>query len=222
MHLADTLSRAPRSSTVQQPDEEDTFDVMTVSYISSSRLEELKRHTVDDTSLQTLSTLIRHEWPRKQRNLPHAIRPYFPFRDELAINDGVIMKGHKAVIPESLHKDYISIMHRGHPGAEATRRRGRGIVFWPTMTDDINKETESCSVCNSTILHQQKRTTPATSSFRPALVNCGNRHLRMAQSAVLGASWLIFRLVWDWPASWCNLCNSYHKTTTKKHHTLSY
>lgn len=97
-----------------------------------------------------------------------------------------------------------------------------GIVFWPTMTDDINKETESCSVCNSTILHQQKRTTPATSSFRPALVNCGNRHLRMAQSAVLGASWLIFRLVWDWPASWCNLCNSYHKTTTKKHHTLSY
>lgn len=125
MHLADTLSRAPRSSTVQQPDEEDTFDVMTVSYISSSRLEELKRHTADDTSLQTLSTLIRHEWPRKQRNLPHAIRPYFPFRDELAINDGVIMKGHKAVIPESLHKDYISIMHRGHPGAEATRRRGR-------------------------------------------------------------------------------------------------
>jgi len=106
MHLADTLSRALRRSTVQQPDEEDNFDVMTVSYISSSRLEELKRHTVDDTTLQTLGTIIRHEWPRKQRNLPNAIRPYFPFRDKRTIKDGVIMKGHKAVVPVSLQKEY--------------------------------------------------------------------------------------------------------------------
>lgn len=133
MHLADTLSRAPRSSTVQQPD--DSLDVMTVS----SRLEELKRHRADDTTLQTLSTIIRHEWLRKQQNLPHAIRPYFPFRDELTIKDGVIRKGHKAVIPVSLQKEYISTVHRGHPGAEPTRQRVRGIVFWPTMTDDVNK-----------------------------------------------------------------------------------
>ena len=90
MHLADTLSRAPRSSTVQQPNEEDSFDMMTVSYIPSSCLEELKRHTMDDTTLQTISTIIRHEWLRKR----NAIRPYFPFRDELTIKDGVIMKGH--------------------------------------------------------------------------------------------------------------------------------
>ena len=58
MHLADTLSRAP--STVQQPNEEDSFDVMTVNYISSSHLEELQRHTEDDTT-QTLSMIIRHD-----------------------------------------------------------------------------------------------------------------------------------------------------------------
>ena len=156
MHLADTLSRAPRASTVQHADEKDSFDVMTVNYISSSRLEELKKHTAEDTTLQTLSTVIRHEWPSKQHSLPHAIRPYFPFRDELTIEDGVIVKGHKAVIPCSLKKEYISIMHRGHPGVEATKLRARGIVFWPTMTQDIEKEIQSCSVCNSTKSHQQK------------------------------------------------------------------
>ena len=134
-----TLSRAPRASTVQHADEKDSFDVMTVNYISSSRLEELKKHTAEDTTLQTLSTVIRLEWPSKQHSLPHAIRPYFPFRDELTIEDGVIVKGHKAVIPCSLKKEYISIMHRGHPGVEATKLRARGIVFWPTMTQDIEK-----------------------------------------------------------------------------------
>ena len=66
------------------------------------------------------------------------------------------MKGPKTVIPKSLQKDYITILHRGHPGSESTKRRARGIVFWPTMTEDIEKETTTCPVCNSTKPHQQK------------------------------------------------------------------
>ncbi len=96
---------------------------MTVNYISSSGFEELKRHTADDMTLQTLSAIINHGWPAKQRSLPHDTRPYFPFRDELTVEDGVIMKGHKAAVPSSLQKEYVSITHRGHPGADAAKRR---------------------------------------------------------------------------------------------------
>lgn len=63
MHLADTLSRAPTGSTAQHAAEKDSFDVMTVSYISSSRIEEFKKLTAEDTTLQALSAIIRHEWP---------------------------------------------------------------------------------------------------------------------------------------------------------------
>src|SRR4029434_8689954 len=66
------------------------------------------------------------------------------------------MKGPKTVIPKSLQKDYITILHRGHPGSESTKRRARGIVFWPTMTEDIEKETTTCPVGNRTELPQQK------------------------------------------------------------------
>ena len=48
------------------------------------------------------------------------------------------------------------ILHRGHPGSECTKRRARGIVFWATITEDIEKETTTCPVCNSTKPHQQK------------------------------------------------------------------
>ena len=66
------------------------------------------------------------------------------------------MKGHRLVVPQSLQKVYTDIVHRGHPGAESTKRRARDIVFWPTMSRDIDRVVLSCSVCNSQKPHQQR------------------------------------------------------------------
>lgn len=144
MYLADTLSRSPDTSAPQ------------ASVFSTARLEELRAHTAQDQVLQTLSTVIQHGWPDKERQLPLSIRPFFHYRDELAVEDGIVVKSHRTVIPHSLQKEYINIMHRGHPGLESTRCRARMTVFWPTMNRDITEKLLSCSVCNSTRAHQQK------------------------------------------------------------------
>ncbi len=57
---------------------------------------------------------------------------------------------------QSLHKVYIDIVHKKHPSAEATKRRARNIILWPTMTKDISEALLSCAACNSTKSHQQK------------------------------------------------------------------
>lgn len=44
MYLADTLSRAPNTQISQSPADNDAFEVMSVSYISTARLEELRKH----------------------------------------------------------------------------------------------------------------------------------------------------------------------------------
>ncbi len=155
MYLADTLSRAP--NTQVPPDaENDTFEVISISYISTARLEELRKQTADNEVLQALSTVIQLGWPNKEHSLCSAVRPYFPYRDELAVEDGIVLKGRKTVIPRSLQREYVGIVHRGHPGLDATKHRARGIIFWPTMTADITAEFLACSVCNSTKPHQQK------------------------------------------------------------------
>lgn len=137
-------------------DEEARFEVMSVQHISSSRLDELRDHTVRDKDLQALCRIIKSGWPKCEVNLPASVRQYFTFGDELVVEDGIVMKGPKAVIPRSLQREYIAILHRGHPGAEATKRRARSIVFWPSMSKDIERETSLCSVCNSIKPHQQK------------------------------------------------------------------
>ncbi|KAJ8375814.1 hypothetical protein SKAU_G00063940 [Synaphobranchus kaupii] len=156
MYLADTLSRAPMKTTEQHSNEEADFEVMSVQHISSSRLEELREHTAKDKDLQVLCNIIKQGWPKRDVNLPANVRHYFTYGDELTVEDSIVMKGPKAVIPDSLQRDYITILHRGHPGAEATKRRARSIVFWPSMAKDIERETLSCSICNSTKPHQQK------------------------------------------------------------------
>lgn len=151
MHLADTLSRAPLETTEQHSNEEASFEVMSVQHISSSRLNEFRDHTARDKDLQALCMIIQSGWPKRDVNLPASVRQYFTFRDELAIEDGIVMKGPKAVIPQSLQREYITILHRGHPGTEATKRRARSIVFWPSMSKDIEKETSSSATVPSPI-----------------------------------------------------------------------
>lgn len=142
MYLADTLSRAPDPHNPQNSKHNTSFDVMSVSYISTARLEELREHMEKDEVLQALNAIIHRGWPDRQTQLQPTIRAFFPCRDELTEEDGIIMKSHKAVIPRSLHK--------------ATKRRARGVVFWPSMSTDITEQLALCATCNNTRAHQQK------------------------------------------------------------------
>lgn len=154
MYIADTLSRAPQTSTHEQSMEQNTFEVMFA--ISHRHAWIVKRYTVDDTTLQMLANTIRQGWPNKLHSLPPAMRPFHPYRHELITDDGLVWKGHKVVIAETLHLEYMQIVHRGHPGSESTKQCARGIFFWPTMTKDIDAYVTSCATCNSTKPHQQK------------------------------------------------------------------
>lgn len=131
MYLIDTLSCAPRKTTEQHNDKAMTYSHV----ILSSRLNELRRHTGSDPTLQQLHTAISKVWPRKQTQLPPEICQYFPYRDELTVKNGVIMKGLKTVISKSLQNEYITIVHRGHPGNESTKQRARDIMFFLAFND---------------------------------------------------------------------------------------
>ncbi|KAF0044794.1 hypothetical protein F2P81_003952 [Scophthalmus maximus] len=52
--------------------------------------------------------------------------------NELTVDAGIVMKCHKTVIPQSLQREHIPIVHKGHPGVEATKRRARSIIFCHT------------------------------------------------------------------------------------------
>ena len=155
LYLADTLSRAYIKET---PGEECDMDceILSVSSISPGRMKELQSASLTDPLIQQLSCVIKDGWPEKFRNVRPGLRDFFPIRDELAIEDGIVVKGYRVVVPYKLQDFYIDQLHKGHPGVEATKRRAREVAFWPTMCDDIEKTLSHCSPCNSLKPHQQK------------------------------------------------------------------
>ena len=64
-------------------------------------------------TLQELGTVIMEGWPNDRRRVPDLL-PYFSYRDELTIQDGVIFRGERIVIPSSLRKSIKEKVPAGH------------------------------------------------------------------------------------------------------------
>ena len=73
--------------------------------------------------------------------------PYFSYRDELTIQDGVIFRGERIVVPTSLRHSMKEKVHAGHMGINSSLRRARNLIYWPQMSTDIRHYVETCGVC---------------------------------------------------------------------------
>ena len=50
-------------------------------------------------------------WPNTQDQLHINIRPYWSYKDDLAVIDGVVMKGRCIIIPERLRQQELDQLH---------------------------------------------------------------------------------------------------------------
>ena len=116
------------------------------SGISSVTLENLQEQTALDPALQKLSRLITTGWPTAKTGVDPLVRPYFTFKDELSLADGIVYKGQQAVIPTLMRPALLNKIHKTHFGASCIRR-AKVSLFWPGMTTDIKNKCMSCPVC---------------------------------------------------------------------------
>lgn len=65
-------------------------------------------------------------------------------------------------IPQSLHKEYTNIVHKGHLGIEATKCRARSFIFWLAMSKDITESytLAQCAAALRRISRQNLYTPP--------------------------------------------------------------
>ena len=101
MTLADTLSRLPSTENPDTIDQDITVDLVR---FRSERLNEIRKETKADLVLDQLQGMITTGWPDSIKDLPPVIRSYWPYRDEISVNDGIIMKGSRIIIPETQQK----------------------------------------------------------------------------------------------------------------------
>ena len=95
MHLADALSRGYISHQIN-PEEFIEFEVLAVNPISPSKHTELVDASQNDAILSQLSQVIlQGNWPNKFQSAPDWLKPFYPFRDELYVDNHIVMRGTK-------------------------------------------------------------------------------------------------------------------------------
>ena len=67
----------------------------------------------------------------------------------MSVNDGIILKGNRIVIPLTLRQPLLNQLHYGHQGAEKCKLRAKGAVFWHGINSDIDKLVGGCSTCQA-------------------------------------------------------------------------
>ena len=130
----------------------------------------VKEETLKDNQMMKLIHYIQAGFPETKDHLPLELHEFWIVRYSLFIIDGVIMCSdrkreldhnkllshssifqddvYRIVIPPSLRKEVISVLHSAHQGVTAMNERARSIVYWPGITNDIQRCRENCNSCN--------------------------------------------------------------------------
>ena len=119
LYLANTLSRAALPTPVHARVTD--FEVFRTAITEKSdthnpRLTEtteyrLRDETKKDEHLSKLMTTIAQGWPNDRKQVPHPLRSYWTYRDELTTDNGLIYKGAQVMIPQSMQEEMLLKIH---------------------------------------------------------------------------------------------------------------
>ena len=71
-------------------------------------------------------------------NCPKNLRGFWSCKDELSVEDGLVLKGERVLIPTTMRSYILRNIHAGHQGMEQSKLRAKTCVYWK----GINADTE--------------------------------------------------------------------------------
>ena len=164
---SDTLSRAslPPTETAREDKAAifeihelmEKFELEDHHFVSDHRLARIKEKTGQDTTLLALIEITKKGWPVDKNDSPLNIREYWPYRNELATENGHAYRGTRLIIPTKLRPEMVVRVHRYHLGIQYTLNTAREIMFWPRMHAEITEAVRRCETCQLAQPQQQRQ-----------------------------------------------------------------
>lgn len=87
-----------------------------------------------------------HGWPKVVNK---ELEPYFLRRYELSLDMNCLLWNNRVVIPSSLRKSVLDLLHEEHPGINKMKMLARGIVWRPDIDKDLEESVKKCDICDS-------------------------------------------------------------------------
>ena len=159
IQLADALSRVnPCAGDEIDGLEIAVHEIHATLNASPMRIKSIKDATANDQLLQQLARTIHQGWPDQRSDCPSQLLQFWNYRDELCVEDGMLIKGSRIIVPETLQAEALRQLHCAHQGSEKMKLRAKGVVFWAGINNDIDEMVKSCTICQANKSSNTKET----------------------------------------------------------------
>ena len=156
--ISDCLSRAPLLDTQPVSEQEDVIGVHLIEDIGleHSTLQRFKEVSSKDETTRVVMEYVLTGWPTEKEQVDELAKEYWAYKEELSVEDGLLFKSDRIVVPRALRAEVLEDIHGAHLGVTKSLSFARDYVFWPSMTAHIKDKVSSCAICNA-FRNQQQR-----------------------------------------------------------------
>ena len=113
----------------------------------SDSLQEIRQATQTDDKPALLKHTIMSGWPGNIREIPQVLHPYLTFHKELTIEDSLILKGTRIVIPAKKCEAILKQIHDSHLGLTKCKLHAKQAVYWPGLNNQLEQVILKCQLC---------------------------------------------------------------------------
>ena len=143
---ADGLSRLPITDTPAT----EVSHINLLADIDSSPItaSEIRASIKKDLVLSKVRGYLREGWPDKKA-LDASFQPFYTKREELSIEDDMVLYGERVVIPNDneLKQCLLAELHSCHPGIVKMKLLARSYIWWPNIDDALENQVKVCTEC---------------------------------------------------------------------------
>ena len=142
------LSRAPLSGVTDSDrtlqEDADAFVNLTLQSLPATehRLEDIRQQQQQDDVCCLLIRYCQLGWPNKK--LPDIVKPYSSVAAELSVQNGLLLRGCRIVVPTAMKQEKL---HTGQLGIVKCREIARQSVWWPGLSTQLVQMIKNCGQC---------------------------------------------------------------------------
>ena len=112
----------------------------------SDSLHQLRVSTQADGELALLKHTLMQGWPSSIKQAPPVLQPYWTFREELTVEDGLILKGTRIVTNHAVGSYFETDSQRTFR-LKQMQAACKKTVYWPGMNDQLENLVLNCELC---------------------------------------------------------------------------
>lgn len=144
MTHVDALSRFPI-------EEESGVETVTINMCSGELIDKklIAKSTQEDSILSKVYEYSMNGWP-SVKEIDEKLIDFHKKRNSLATEDNCVYYGNNVVIPKSLQKVVLDLLHENHVGMVKMKLIARSYAWWPSIQSDIESYVTKCEICQQT------------------------------------------------------------------------